>query len=120
MSFSPRKILMALAAPVLSILVAMVITSIILLAAKDPVGVPVIGVASSGWTTAQLHARITDSLKNAGAAVDPAALERLLARVVYVSGDYRDPATFAMIRAALNGASRPPTTWPFHRRFSAP
>jgi ABC-type uncharacterized transport system permease subunit len=37
-SFSPRKILMALAAPVLSILVAMVITSIILLAAKDPVG----------------------------------------------------------------------------------
>ena len=41
------------------------------MSAKDPVGVPVIGVASSGWTTAQLHARITDSLKNAGAAVDP-------------------------------------------------
>ena len=77
------------------------------MSAKDPVGVPVIGVASSGWTTAQLHARITDSLKNAGAAVDPAALERLLARVVYVSGDYRDPATFATIGAALNGARRP-------------
>jgi glucose-6-phosphate 1-dehydrogenase len=34
-------------------------------------------------------------------------LQRLLARVVYVSGDYRDPATFAAIRGALNGASRP-------------
>ena len=74
---------------------------------KDPVGVPVIGVASSGWSTPQLHARIADSLTNAGVAVESAALQRLLARVVYVSGDYRDPATFAAIRAALNGASRP-------------
>ena len=74
---------------------------------KDPVGVPVIGVASSGWSTPQLHARIADSLTNAGVAVESAALQRLLARVMYVSGDYRDPATFAAIRAALNGASRP-------------
>lgn len=74
---------------------------------KDPVGVPVIGVASSGWSTPQLHARIADSLTNAGVAVESAALQRLLARVTYVSGDYRDPATFAAIRAALNGASRP-------------
>lgn len=74
---------------------------------KDPAGVPVIGVASSGWSTPQLHARIADSLTNAGVAVESAALQRLLARVTYVSGDYRDPATFAAIRAALNGASRP-------------
>ena len=77
------------------------------MANKDPVGVPVIGVASSGWSTPQLHARIADSLTNAGVAVESAALQRLLARVMYVSGDYRDPATFAAIRAALNGASRP-------------
>jgi glucose-6-phosphate 1-dehydrogenase len=77
------------------------------MANKDPVGVPVIGVASSSWSTPQLHARITDSLTNAGLAVDSAVLQRLLARVVYVSGDYRDPATFAAIRGALNGASRP-------------
>ena len=38
MKFSPRRIAMGAAAPVLSIIVAMVVTSIILLLAKDPVG----------------------------------------------------------------------------------
>ena len=74
---------------------------------NNPAGGPVIGVASSGWTTGQLHARITDSLTNARVATDPAVLGRLLARVSYVSGDYRDPATFGAISAALAGASRP-------------
>ena len=74
---------------------------------RDPADGPVVGVASSGWTTRQLHARITDSLTSAGVSIDPAALEHLLARVSYVSGDYRDPATFGAIRAALGDASRP-------------
>ena len=77
------------------------------MALKGPAGVPVVGVASSAWTTSQLHARITDSLTSAGVPIDPAILNRLLARVSYVSGDYRDPATFGAIRAALSGASRP-------------
>ena len=38
MKLSPRRILMGAAAPVLSIVVAMVVTSIILLIARDPVG----------------------------------------------------------------------------------
>ena len=69
--------------------------------------VPVIGVASSAWTGAQLRARVTDSLQKAGAIDDPAALDRLLALLTYVSGDYNDPKTFTAIKTALAGAQRP-------------
>ena len=31
----------------------------------------------------------------------------MLARIKYVSGDYKEPATFAAIRRALGGARRP-------------
>ena len=69
--------------------------------------VPVIGVASSKWTADQLHARVTDSLHKAGATCDPGALDRLLSLLVYVSGNYNDPATFTAIKTALAGAQRP-------------
>jgi glucose-6-phosphate 1-dehydrogenase len=39
--------------------------------------------------------------------VDPDALDRLRAKFRLVSGDYRDDATFAELRKALDGASRP-------------
>jgi glucose-6-phosphate 1-dehydrogenase len=69
--------------------------------------VPVIGVASSKWTAPQLRARVTDSLHQADAIDDSAALERLLQLLTYVSGDYNDLATFAAIKTALGTALRP-------------
>ncbi len=74
---------------------------------KGTLKVPVIGVASSKWTVAQSQARVTDSLNQAGAARDPAVIDRLLSLLTYVSGNYNDPATFTAIKSALAGAQRP-------------
>jgi glucose-6-phosphate 1-dehydrogenase len=72
----------------------------------------VIGVAFPKWSVERLRRRVADSInhavvggpKNNG---DRRALDSLLSRIKYVSGDYQDPATFAAIRQALNGARKP-------------
>ena len=69
--------------------------------------VPVVGVASSSWTQAQLHARVAASLGEAGATLDRRALAHLLSRLTYVSADYNDPGAFAAIKKALGRARRP-------------
>ena len=74
--------------------------------------VPVIGVASSTWSVEQLRARACesveqDSVETAGSNLDTRALDRLLSALQYVSGDYRDAATFDALRVALRGAQRP-------------
>jgi glucose-6-phosphate 1-dehydrogenase len=69
--------------------------------------VPVIGVASSQWTLAQLRQRATDGLKESGTAVERRTLSRLLGLLRYVSGDYNDAKTFAALKRALGTAKRP-------------
>jgi glucose-6-phosphate 1-dehydrogenase len=68
---------------------------------------PVIGVAFPNWSLERLQKRVTDSIERAGGVDNKAALKTLLSRFKYVSGDYKDPATFAKIKLALNGAKRP-------------
>ena len=68
--------------------------------------VPVIGVAKAGWTLDQLRARARDSVEKHGG-LDPAAFATLSGLLRYVDGDYNDPATFAAIKQALAGATRP-------------
>ncbi len=69
--------------------------------------VPVIGVARSGWQLPQFQDRVRDSLTvRTGEAESPAAT-KLLGLLRYVDGDYQDPATFARLKEALNGAQRP-------------
>ena len=79
--------------------------------------VPVIGVASSAWAIEQLRARAKESVEHAAAegakaeSSDPAALDRMLALLRYVSGDYSSAATFAALKRALasgqHAAKRP-------------
>ena len=69
-------------------------------------GIPVIGVARAGWTVEQLRERVRDSLEASGGLDEP-AFERLAASLEYVRGDYNDPATYARLREALQGARRP-------------
>jgi glucose-6-phosphate 1-dehydrogenase len=69
--------------------------------------VPVIGVAFPNWSVERLHRRIIQSIKHAGGVDNERALKTLLSRFKYVSGDYKDPATFAKIKQALDGARRP-------------
>jgi glucose-6-phosphate 1-dehydrogenase len=69
--------------------------------------VPVIGVAKSGFRLEDLRARVRDSLEAFGGGADPSALARLSSLLRYVDGDYRDPATWAALHAALGPAVRP-------------
>src|SRR5204863_6243676 len=55
----------------------------------------------------QLEARVTDSVKQSGAAVEQEALSRLLSHLQYVSGDYNNPETFAALKRALGTSRRP-------------
>ena len=73
----------------------------------------VIGVAFPKWSVERLRRRVADSVRHAAGGAAPKnngdrrALDSLLSRINYVSGDYKAPATFAAIRQALNGARRP-------------
>src|SRR6516225_245195 len=68
--------------------------------------VPVVGVAKSGWTLEQLHARVHASLGDHGG-VDTAAFDKLKGLLRYVDGDYSDPGTFHAIRNELKDCKRP-------------
>jgi glucose-6-phosphate 1-dehydrogenase len=69
--------------------------------------VPVIGVAGSSWSIAQLRKRVTDSLRHSGMVVARRPLRVLLSLLQYVSGDYNDPETFQRLKLEL-GKSRSP------------
>ena len=81
--------------------------SLYAMAKRGALNVPVIGVASSPWTQEQLCQRATDSINEHGGIDDPAAMETLLSKLSYVSGNYKNPETFAAIRTALGSAQRP-------------
>ncbi len=67
---------------------------------------PVIVVARDERDPTALRALVHDSLAAHGA-VDKAAFEELAARLAYVAGDYREPATYAALRQALGDRARP-------------
>ena len=69
--------------------------------------VPVIGVASSPLAIDELHARVRASVEQSQPACDQAALARLLAALRYVSGNYKQAATFDALKQALGAAQRP-------------
>jgi glucose-6-phosphate 1-dehydrogenase len=69
--------------------------------------VPIIGVAFPKWSLDRLHRRITDGIQRSCGIDNKRALQSLLSRFRYVSGDYKDPATFSAIKQALAGARRP-------------
>lgn len=69
--------------------------------------IPVVGVASSPLTDEQLAERIRRSIHEAVPHPDTQVLKGLVSRVRYVSGDYRDAATFERLGQALGTASRP-------------
>ena len=74
---------------------------------RGALNVPLVGVAFPKWSMERLHRRVTDGIKRSGGIDNKRALRQLLSRLTYVSGDYTNPATFAAIKKALNGAQRP-------------
>ncbi len=67
----------------------------------------VIGVARSQWTLEQFRAHARESLEKHCAPLDGAAVDKLLSRLRYVSGEYADQSTFETIRRELGDAQRP-------------
>jgi glucose-6-phosphate 1-dehydrogenase len=84
-----------------------IIPALYAMAKRRALNVPVIGVASSKWSAAQLRTRAKESVKQLGPIDDPVALRHLLSLLSYVSGDYNDTATFESLKNALRGARRP-------------
>jgi glucose-6-phosphate 1-dehydrogenase len=85
----------------------MIFPALYAMAKRGVLNVPVVGVASSKWSLAQLRKQVRDSIRQSGKIDDVAALERLLSLLRYVSGNYNNPATFIALRQALGGARRP-------------
>jgi glucose-6-phosphate 1-dehydrogenase len=76
------------------------------LARRGALDVPVIGVASSPHTDAQIRKRAEESIRASGKIDDKPALRRLLARIQYVQGNYREPGTFDALKQALGKSTR--------------
>ncbi|MCU1354704.1 MAG: zwf [Acidimicrobiales bacterium] len=68
---------------------------------------PVIGVASSAGDAEYLDDRVRDSVREVVPDHDEEVLERLVKRVTYVSGDYRETKVYDELSAALQGVERP-------------
>jgi glucose-6-phosphate 1-dehydrogenase len=73
---------------------------------RGRLNVPVVGVAKSGWTRAQLVERARASISENGH-FDEASFAKLEALLRYVDGDYNDEATFQRLETELGGAQRP-------------
>lgn len=74
---------------------------------RGALALPVIGVASSPWNLERFRDRAKKSVESAGLTIDPAALDRFLSLLRYVSGDYKDAQTFQTLRRELGPAQRP-------------
>jgi glucose-6-phosphate 1-dehydrogenase len=66
----------------------------------------VVGVASSAWTDDELRAAARESVEAKGP-VDEGVWRDLEPRLCYVSGDYRDAATYAELRGRIDGVEHP-------------
>lgn len=77
------------------------------MAKRGVLNVPVIGVAASQLSRAQLRKRAREAIKASGRIDDKPALDHLLSLLGYVSGDYNEPGTFTALKKVLGEARRP-------------
>ena len=72
---------------------------------------PVVGVSSSEWSAEQLRERALESIKTVlkGEPIDETVFKSVASRMDYVSGDYRETATFERLAECLRekGSERP-------------
>jgi glucose-6-phosphate 1-dehydrogenase len=85
----------------------MIFPALYRMAERDVLNLPIIGVALPDWNLERLHERVTNSIEQSGGITDKGALDRLLSRMTYVSGDYSDPKTFVAIKKQLANARYP-------------
>ncbi len=69
-------------------------------------GVTVVGVASSPWDDDDLRKAARSAIEERHQ-LDPHTWEQMSGRLCYVSGDYREPATFGELKERLRGVKHP-------------
>lgn len=78
------------------------------LAARDALGVPVIGVARSEWDDEKLRSYAADAVRDAvKGELNQQALDDLLSQISYVAGNYDEADTHQRLVDRLNGAQAP-------------
>lgn len=85
----------------------MIFPALYAMAKRGALNFPVVGVAGRKWSPEQLCEHVTGSIIQTGKIDDPGALEHLLSKLQYVSGDYNDPETFVALKHALGDACCP-------------
>jgi glucose-6-phosphate 1-dehydrogenase len=68
---------------------------------------PVVGVAVNDWTVDHLREHARQCIVDTGEQLDSEVFDRFAARLSYVSGDFKDSATYERVRAAIAGAASP-------------
>ena len=68
---------------------------------------PIVGVAVDDWSVEQLVERARGSIVDTGEQLDEDVFKRLSDRFSYVAGDFADPATYARVGEAIDGANVP-------------
>jgi glucose-6-phosphate 1-dehydrogenase len=74
---------------------------------RGTLDVPVVGVAKAGWDLSAFRDHARKSVIDGGGVDDLQAVDRLMALLAYVDGDYEDPKTFSAVRSALGERRRP-------------
>jgi glucose-6-phosphate 1-dehydrogenase len=77
------------------------------MAKRGALSVPVVCVAHSEWDLDQLREYAKESIEQSEGVHDKAAIDRLIALLQYVDGDYAEAGTFVALKAALGEARHP-------------
>jgi len=85
----------------------MTFQSLYRLEARGLLSCPIVGVAVDDWGVDQLVERARTSITGTGQEIDEAVFARFADRLSYVSGDFKDAATYARVADAVKGAEHP-------------
>jgi glucose-6-phosphate 1-dehydrogenase len=85
----------------------MIFPALYAMAKRGALNVPLVGVATSKRSLANLRKHVAAGIRKAGPIDDAKALRHLLSLFRYVSGNYKDENTFKALKKALGKARRP-------------
>ncbi len=74
---------------------------------RERLDCPVIGVAVEDWSDDDLRQRARESIADTVKDADADVVDRLVARMRYVGGDFNDEGTYRKVGAALDGCAKP-------------
>lgn len=77
------------------------------LVARGMLNEPIIGIAFDNWSVAQLQARAREGITKVVGTIDEGVFAKLASLLTYVSGDYRDQATFDKLKEAIGPGRHP-------------